>query len=114
MKFAGDVGFWIKNDETKPGIFTDHMVEKHYTGDVTRAYNKWGPRDDSTNDELSLNNQITILADLFAKENWPSIKYVKWNGFRWKVKTVGINFPRLTLEIGEVWKGDVVGDESPA
>ena len=105
MKFAGYVGFWITSDETKPGIFKDHMVEKYYTGDVTRAYNKWDARSESTTDELSLNNQVSIVADLFARENWPSIKYVIWNGIAWKVKTVGIDFPRLAIEIGGVWNG---------
>ena len=107
MKFAGHVGFWITSDETKPGIFEDHMVEKYYTGDVTRAYNKWGARSEATTDELSLNNQISIVGDLFAQENWPSIKYVLWKGFRWKVNTVGISFPKLTLEIGGEWHGEV-------
>lgn len=108
MKFAGDVGFWLKNVETKPGIWGDKMVEKHYTGDVTRAYNKWDSRPDSlssTTDELNVNNQISILGDLFAQENWPSIKYVVWNGVPWKVKTVEIRFPRLILEIGGSWDG---------
>lgn len=107
MKFSGDVGFWIKNVETKPGIHTDSMVVKHYIGDITRAYNKWDSRSDSTNDNLSLNNQISILGDLFAQENWPSIKYVVWGGKPWKVKTVGINFPRLTLEIGGPYDGPI-------
>ena len=105
MKFAGEVGFWIKNVETKPGIFEDQNVEKHYTGDVTRAYNKWSDRSESTTEELSTNNQISIVGDLFAQENWPSIKYVRWRGINWAVKTVGISFPRLTLELGGVWNG---------
>ncbi len=111
MKFAGKVGFWITADETKPGIFKDHMVEKYYTGDVTRAYHKWDSRSEATTDDFSLNNQISILGDLFAQENWPSIKYVLWNGVRWKVKTVGISFPRLTLEVGGPWNGQVPDSE---
>ena len=110
MKFAGDVGFWLENVETKPGIFGNKMVEKHYVGDVIRAYNKWDSRSDalsSTTDELSVNNQVSILADLFAQEKWPSIKYVVWNGKPWKVKTVQVNWPRLVLEIGGVWNGQV-------
>lgn len=107
MKFAGWVGFWLTADETKPGIFEDHMVEKYYTGDVLRAYNKWGERSSATTDELSVNNQITIVGDLFAQENWPSIKYVLWNGARWKVSTVGISFPKLTLELGGAYHGKV-------
>ncbi len=107
MKFAGNVGFWLTADETKPGIFEDHMVEKYYTGDINRAFNKWGARSEATTDELSLNNQVSILGNLFAFEKWPSIKYVKWNNICWKVNTVEIRYPRLILEIGGVWNGEV-------
>lgn len=106
MKFAGEVGFWMTDVETRPGIFTEKMIERHYTGDVTRAYRKWSERDNSTTDDLRLNNEISIVSDIFALENWASIKYVLWNGVYWKVNTVGINPPRLTLEIGGVWSGE--------
>lgn len=106
MKFAGEVGFWVSDMETKPGIYTEKMIERHYTGDVTRAYHKWSERDDSTTDDLRLNNEISIVGDIFALENWGSIKYVVWNGVCWEVNTVGINPPRLVLEIGGVWDGE--------
>lgn len=107
MKFAGNVGFWMIADETKPGIFVDHMVEKHYTGDVTRMLNKWDSRTEATTDDLNVNNQISIIGNLFAHENWPSIRYVVWKGIRWKVKTIEIRFPRLILEVGGVWNGEI-------
>lgn len=106
MKFAGEVGFWIADVETKPGIYTEKMIERHYTGDVNRAYHKWGERDSSTTDELRLNNEFSIVGDIFALENFGSIKYVLWNGVYWEVNTVGINPPRLVLEIGGVWNGE--------
>lgn len=106
MKFAGEVGFWLTDVEVKPGIYTEQMIERHYTGDVTRAYHKWNERDNSTTDDLRLNNQISIVGDIFALENWGSIKYVLWNGVYWEVNTIGINPPRLVLEIGGVWSGE--------
>lgn len=105
MKFAGKVGFWIDDAESRPGIYDGKMIERHYTGDVTRAYYKWSERDNSTTDDLRLNNQISIVGDIFALENWGSIKYVLWNGVCWKVNTIGVNPPRLVLEIGGVWNG---------
>lgn len=106
MKFAGKVGFWITDVETKPGIFDGKMIERRYTGDVTRAYQKWDKRDNSTMDNLRLNNEFSIVSDIFALENHGSIKYVLWNGVYWEVNTVGINPPRLVLEIGGVWNGE--------
>lgn len=106
MKFAGKVGFWIEDVETKPGIFGEpKVVERTYTGDVTRSYRKWNTQDSSTLDDLRLNNQISILSDLYALQNWQSIKYVLWNGVYWKVNTVEVSYPRLILEIGGVWHG---------
>lgn len=106
MKFAGKVGFWMENQEVKPGIYDNVMIERSYVGDVSRAYHKWEEKTDSTNDDLRLNNQISILADLYAQQNWGSIKYVLWNGVRWKVNTIGVSFPRITLEIGGTWYGE--------
>lgn len=106
MKFVGEVGFWIADVETKSGIYTDKMIERHYTGDITRAYDKWSERNNSTTDDLRLNNQISIVGDIFALENHGSIKYVLWNGIYWKVNTIGINPPRLVMEIGGVWNGE--------
>lgn len=106
MKFAGEVGFWIKDAETRPGIYTEKMIERHYTGDVSRAYHKWTERDSSTTDNLRLNNEISIVGDIFALKNQGSIKYVLWNGIYWEVNTIGINPPRLVLEIGGVWDGE--------
>lgn len=106
MKFAGKVGFWMKDVETKPGIFGNAMIERPYTGDVTRSYRKWNSQDSSTLDDLRLNNQISIVSDLYAIQNWPSIKYVLWNGVYWKVNTIEVSHPRLILEIGGVWNGE--------
>lgn len=105
MKFAGKIGFWMENVEIKPGIFGDKMVERAYTGDVTRSYRKWNSQESSTLEDLRLNNQISILSDLYALQNWQSIKYVLWNGVYWKVNTVEVSSPRLILEIGGVWNG---------
>lgn len=105
MKFAGKIGFWMKNVEMKPGIFGDKMLERSYTGDISRNYQKWNTKESSTVDDLRLNNQISILSDLYAIQNWQSIKYVLWNGVRWKVNTIEISYPRLVLEIGGVWNG---------
>lgn len=105
MKFAGAVGFWEKDVEKKPGIFGDRIVERKYTGDITRSFRKWGPQDSSTQDTLRLNNQVSIIADLYAQQNWSSIKYVLWMGVRWEVNTIEVKPPRVILEIGGVWNG---------
>lgn len=102
MKFYGLVGFFVGEEEVSPGVWKPKVEERPYTGDITRNYRKFQEREQQ-NDDIRLNNQISILADLYAKQNWDSIKYVLWNEVKWKVSTVEINYPRLVLEIGGVY-----------
>lgn len=106
MKFYGKIGFWFNDVETAPGVHRPQIIERSYAGDVLRSYRKWQSTDTLT-DELRLNNQITIVSDMYMQQNWASIKYVKWNGVYWKVNTVEVNYPRLTLEIGGEYRGQV-------
>lgn len=104
MKFYGNVGFWQGSVETSPDVWKPSIIEKTYTGDVYRD-NRRFQQSDNQNDTFTVNNQISILADTYAHENWPSIRYVEWKGTRWKVNSVEVNYPRLTLEIGGVYNG---------
>lgn len=106
MKFSGKVGFWEKDVETAPGVYRPQIVEKPYVGDITRNYRKFQTGENQQNKNLTVNNQISIVSDLYMQNNWTSIKYVLWNGVKWEVNTVEVGFPRLTLEIGGVWNGE--------
>lgn len=105
MKFSGVVGFWTGDKEVSPGVFKPDIKEVSYTGDVTRNYRQSQSVSNQVNDNLNVNNQISILSDLYIRENWPSIRYVVWNGVKWKVNTVEVGYPRLTLELGGVYNG---------
>lgn len=105
MKFFGIVGFWEGDEEVAPDVFSPRIKERTYAGDVTRNYRKF-QNGEGQNDDLTINNQISILADLYAQLNWHSIRYVLWNGVKWKVNTVEIAYPRLILELGGVWNGE--------
>lgn len=102
MKFSGEIGFWEEDQEVRPGIWKPQIIEKHYTGDVMRNRRSFQKSSDQNN-KFSISNQISILADLYARENWPSIRYVIWKGVKWEVTSVEENYPRLTLEIGGEW-----------
>ena len=52
-----------------------------------------------------INNQIEIVADPYINQHFPSIRYVMWNGTKWKVTSVEDQFPRLILALGEVYNG---------
>lgn len=105
MKFCGEVAFWEEDKETDPGVWRPaQMVIRKYTGDILRA-NRRFQSSDQQNDIFTVSNQISILSDLYAQQNWASIRYVVWNGAKLKVSNVELNYPRITLEIGGVYNG---------
>lgn len=112
MKFYGNVGFWVGDKEVKPSVYKPVIIEKPYSGNVS-----WNNRHFQTsqnqNDDIRLNNQISILADLYSQENFSSIRYVVWNGVKWKVTNVEVNYPRLVLTIGGVYNGTGAEKKSP-
>lgn len=101
MKFYGKVGY-IDTAETKPGIYEDVVTERFYYGDVNRKISRW-QTSDKLNDDLNVNNEISIVADQYAYQHFSRIHYVIWEGVKWKVNTITVQHPRLTLEIGGVY-----------
>lgn len=108
MKFSGKVGFWEKDIETKPGVFKPQIVEKFYTGDVMRDIRRFQSVENQQNENLNVNNKLSILSDLYMQRNWSSIKYVLWNDVKWKVRSVDVgSYPRVIIELGGVYNGKV-------
>ena len=103
-KYYGGIGYY-ESKETEPGVWTKVIVEKNYSGDVIRNTRRW-QNTDSINDNLSISNTISILADPFAYLNFQNIAYVKWMGTPWKVDSVEIQRPRLILSLGGIYNED--------
>lgn len=103
-KFYGVIGY-AESVETSPGIWTDQITERTYSGDLVRNSSKWATSSDSTNDDLNINNQISIIADPFAYQNFHSMKYVEFMGAKWKITSVDPQYPRLILSVGGVYNG---------
>lgn len=106
MKFSGRVGFWINDVKVKPGVYKNRTIEKPYTGDVMKNIRNFQSAENQINDNLRVNNRISIISDLYMQKNWSSIKYVLWNGVKWKVSSVDVgSYPRVILELGGVYNG---------
>ncbi len=106
MKFSGKIGFWFDDVETKPGVFKSQIVEKSYTGDILRNVRRFQDAQNQVNDNLVLNNRLSIISDLYMQENWSSIKYVFWNNKKWTVKSIDIgSYPRIIIELGGIYNG---------
>lgn len=106
MKFSGKVGFWLKDIETRPGVYKSDIVEKPYTGDVLYNSRRFQSAENQQNENLKTTNRLSIISNLYMQKNWPSIKYVLWNGIKWKVNSVDISsYPRVIIELGGVYNG---------
>lgn len=102
-RFNGRVGYG-ETVETTPGVHEDVIIERNYSGDVLRDTRQL-TEGEYLNKDLSVSNQISILADAHANEHFLAIRYVEWQGVLWTVTDVEVQNPRLLLRIGEVYNG---------
>lgn len=102
-KFYGPIGYAI-TEETSPGVWEDAVIERYYRGDVLQNMNRWQPSG-NLNDNLNVDNKLSIIADPFVYEHFSNIRYVKWMGAKWKVNSIEILRPRLILSIGGAYNG---------
>lgn len=109
-RFHGEIGFG-DTIENKPGVWVDTIVEYPYYGDVVR--NTRGlTTSDSVNDNITVGNSISILADAYAREHMFAMRYIKWQGALWKIDEVEVVRPRLLLRLGGVYNGPKAGPSS--
>lgn len=102
-KFYGQVGF-VETSETRPGIWEETITERNHYGDVLPNIRKL-EAGESINDNVTLNNKVSIVADPYAQQHFFAIRYVRWMGTLWKVTHVEVQSPRLILTIGGVYNG---------
>ena len=100
-KFYGKIGF-AESVETAPGVWEEPIVERNYYGEVVRNTRKL-VASNHLNDDISINNEISIIADPYAKDNFHSMRYVEFMGAAWEITSVEVQYPRLILSLGGVY-----------
>jgi hypothetical protein len=104
-RFFGEVGYGDSIEEpSDSGVWVDTITEAKYYGDVIRNTRKLEPGE-SLNNDISVGNSISIVADDFAIKHFHKIKYVRWAGGLWTVTDVEVKEPRLILSLGSVYNG---------
>jgi hypothetical protein len=103
-RFCGAVGYNDGQVEQKPGVFVDKMVEFNYYGDILRNTRQLH-EGESLNNDLTVNNSISIVADAYANEHFFAIRYAEWAGTFWTVEEVTVESPRLLLRLGGIYNG---------
>lgn len=101
-KFFGAIGF-AETIEVQPGVYIDRITERNYYGELIRNTSRWTTSQESINDDLNINNQISIIADPYAVNNFHSMKYIEFMGAKWKITNVEVSYPRLILSVGGVY-----------
>lgn len=110
-KFYGEVGYVHDSVEESPGVWVEDVVEFKYYGDVLR--NARGlDTGTSVNDDISVSNSISIVADAYARAHMFAMRYVKWQDALWKITEVEDMRPRLLLRLGGVYNGPTPGTPS--
>jgi len=103
-KWFGAVGY-ATTSETKPGVWEERITERNYYGETIRNVRRL-QNSSQLNDNINVSNEISIVSDPFAIQNFHSIKYVEFMGAKWKVTSVEVSYPRLILTVGGVYNGE--------
>lgn len=102
MKFYGTIGYGETVE--KAGVWSENITERSYYGEVMKNSYRM-QNGEQLNDDVNINNRISILADPYAFANFHSIRYITWMDSKWKVTAVEVAYPRLILDIGGVYNG---------
>ena len=103
-KFYGKVGYSTTVEST-PGVWVQTVIERNCFGDIIRTSRRL-QSSENLNDNITISNDISIIADPFAQQHFHEIKYVEYMGAKWKVSSVEVKYPRLILSVGGLYNGE--------
>lgn len=104
-KYYGNIGF-ATQVETSPGIWEDVVLPRPYKGDVLRNGRRWDNNQESINDNFTITNQFSIVSDAFLYSHIPAMRYLEYMGTKFKITSVSIDRPRVTIDVGGVYVSD--------
>lgn len=100
-KWCGNIGF-LKTVETVPGVWEEQFIVRKYKGDVIKNINRL-QQADGLNDNFTISNKISIIADSFVNSNFQYMRYIEFMGTKWRIREAEIQYPRIILTIGDVY-----------
>lgn len=100
-KWFGKIGY-AETEEISPGVWKEQIVEREYYGDLVRNTRRLQTAD-KINDDIIVSNELSIVSDPYANQNFHSIRYVEFMGSKWKVSSVEASYPRLILTLGGLY-----------
>ena len=97
-RFSGKLGF-VMTRETEEGVWLEDFVELPVKGTIRSLYVR-NDNSSSANINLRLTNEISVLMDTKIQTYLQTLKYVVWKGLKWEVQSIGVNYPRLSINLG--------------
>lgn len=108
-KFYGKIGFQ-QQVEVRPGIWQPVVEEREYIGDIHRNSRRFSSVADKVNEDINMSNEISIIADPFALNNFSQMLYVEYFGQLFRISDVEVLYPRLKFSLGGVYNGPTAKD----
>ena len=102
-KYYGIIGY-AEAVETAPGVWKEQITERNYYGDVIRNARRLQTAD-KLNDDINVNNELSIVADPYAINNFHAMRYAEFMGAKWMISNVEVKYPRLILTLGGLYNG---------
>lgn len=100
-RFSGKLGF-VMTRETEEGVWLEDKIEIPVKGAIRSLYIR-NDNNASVNSNLRLTNEISILLNSKIQTYLETLKYVVWKGSKWEVQSIGVNYPRLTINLGGLY-----------
>lgn len=104
-KFYGIIGYaeTIETDPiNSPGVWEEQITERNYYGDLIRNSRRL-QSSQYLNDDINIANTLSVLADPYAVQNFHSMRYIEFQGAKWKISDVEVQYPRLLLTLGGLY-----------
>lgn len=109
MKWYGTIAF---KDEVveEPGVWVPKLTAYSYYGDILQV--SWREQQgEKINADLTVSNKISVVADQQLQSNFHKIAYITFGGAKWTVSNVTVNFPRLTLDLGPIYREEEADED---
>lgn len=103
-KYYGTIGF-SRTVEVEEGVWKEKIFERQYFIDVLRNSRRISIPEKQVHD-ISIDNEFSIIADPFARENFHAMRYIEYMGTKWTVESVEVLYPRLNINVGGLYNGE--------
>lgn len=100
-RFRGVIGF-ITTSETEPGVFTEVVSERIYSGDIIQNSRRLEPSQNLI-DNVTINNRFSVVGDEYLFTHYLGLRYIVFAGQKWKITGAEHQRPRMILTVGGLY-----------